>query len=290
MYQAKAERVGALVYQSDEADLTAHLRFVEELRRAVAGDELVLHYQPKVDLRTGVVDSVEALVRWQHAERGLLPPDVFIPLAERYGFMRLLTTRVLSLALDQVRDWRASGGPGNVAVNVSASNLLDTDLPEQIGTMLAVRGLTGEVLTVEITEGVLMVDTDRAAVVLTSLRALGVHISIDDYGTGYSSLARLRDLPVSELKLDRSFVQQIEQDERAAAIVESTVQLAHSLGLRLVAEGVESAEAQDRLAAMGCDVGQGYHIGRPVPAEQLPGTSATPTIPAPRGHDTHVPR
>jgi diguanylate cyclase (GGDEF)-like protein len=282
MYQAKAQRVGALVYQADEADLTAHLRFVEELRRAVGGDDLVLHYQPKSDLRTGCVDSVEALVRWQHPERGLLYPDAFISIAERYGFMRLLTTRVLSLALDQVRTWRDTAGPSNVAVNVSASNLLDTDLPEQIATMLEVRGLPGDALTVEITEGVLMVDTDRASVVLSSLRAMGVQISIDDYGTGYSSLARLRDLPVTELKLDRSFVKQICEDERAAAIVESTVKLAHSLGLRLVAEGVEDACMLERLTAMGCDVGQGYHLGRAVTPDALPVTPDSSAVPAPR--------
>jgi EAL domain-containing protein (putative c-di-GMP-specific phosphodiesterase class I) len=192
-----------------------------------------------------------------------------------------------------------------VAVNVSASNLLDTDLPEQIATMLDVRELPGDALTVEITEGVLMVDTDRASVVLGSLRALGVHISIDDYGTGYSSLARLRDLPVTELKLDRSFVQQIAHDERAAAIVESTVKLAHSLGLRLVAEGVEDEGTQGRLTDMGCDVGQGYHLGRAVPAEALtaapvtapvaapvtaPVTAPAAAIPAPRGHQAHQPQ
>jgi diguanylate cyclase (GGDEF)-like protein len=290
MYQAKAERVGALVYQADEGDLTAHLRFVEELRRAVAGNDLVLHYQPKFELQTGRCDSVEALVRWQHPDRGLLYPDAFISHAERYGFMRLLTTRVLSLALDQVRTWRTTAGPTNVAVNVSASNLLDTDLPEQIATMLEVRGLPGGALTIEITEGVLMVDTDRAAVVLSSLRAMGVQISIDDYGTGYSSLARLRDLPVTELKLDRSFVKQICEDERAAAIVESTVKLAHSLGLRLVAEGVEDACMQERLTAMGCDIGQGYHLGRGVPADALLRTPGDGTIPAPRRHPTHQPR
>jgi diguanylate cyclase (GGDEF)-like protein len=271
MYQAKADRTGALVYTGGEADLTAKLRAIDELRRAIDHSQLLLHYQPKVDMRTGRVEGVEALVRWQHPELGLLGPDAFIPQAERYGFMRLLTSGVLAMALDQVREWRGCGGPSNVAVNVSASNLLDTDLPDQIASLLSVRELPGEALTVEITEDVLMVDPDRASQVLRRLRALGVLISIDDYGTGYSSLARLRDLSVNELKLDRSFVQQIGNDTRADAIVESTIQLAHSLGLRLVAEGIESEFVCRRLAAMGCDIGQGYHLGRPTEAADYAG-------------------
>ena len=266
MYQAKSDRVGAVVFEARDADLTARLTGVEELRHAIDEDQLVLHYQPKVALATGRVTGVEALVRWQHPERGLLTPDVFIPQAERYGFMRPLTTWVLRTALDQVRLWRAEGGPPSVAVNVSASNLLDTDLPEQIATMLTLRGLPGEALTVEITEELLLVDTGRASHVLHSLRLLGIGVSIDDYGTGYSSLARLRDLPVTELKLDRSFITNIEHDPRTAEIVRSTVQLTHSLGLRLVAEGIETRAAQELLREMGCDTGQGYHLGRPVPS------------------------
>jgi diguanylate cyclase (GGDEF)-like protein len=266
MYQAKSDRVGAVVFEARDADLTARLTGVDELRHAIDKGQLVLHYQPKVALATGQVTGVEALVRWQHPERGLLTPDVFIPQAERYGFMRPLTTWVLGTALDQVRAWRQEDGPGSVAVNVSASNLLDTDLPDQIATMLAVRRLPGDALTVEITEDLLMVDTGRASHVLHSLRLLGVGVSIDDYGTGYSSLARLRDLPVTELKLDRSFILNIEHDPRTAEIVRSTVQLTHSLGLRLVAEGIETEAAEQLLREMGCDTGQGYHLGRPVPA------------------------
>jgi EAL domain-containing protein (putative c-di-GMP-specific phosphodiesterase class I) len=263
--------VGAVVFEACDADLTARLTGVEELRHAIDEDQLVLHYQPKVALATGELTGVEALVRWQHPERGLLTPDVFLPQAERYGFMRPLTTWVLRTALDRVQDWRTGGGPPNVAVNVSASNLLDTDLPDQIADMLAVRGLTGDALTVEITEDLLMVDTRRASHVLHSLRLLGVGVSIDDYGTGYSSLARLRDLPVTELKLDRSFIANIEHDPRTAEIVRSTVQLTHSLGLLLVAEGVETSAALELLREMGCDTGQGYHLGRPVPAPRVAG-------------------
>jgi diguanylate cyclase (GGDEF)-like protein len=268
MYQAKNEGLGTVVYTAESDDLTLRLRGIEELRRAIDEHQLVLHYQPKADLRTGLVEGVEALVRWNHPVQGLLYPDAFIPDAERFGIMRRLTSSVLAMALDDVRRWRATDGPRNVAVNVSASNLLDTELPEQIRTMLEVRRLPGAALTVEITEGTLMVDPGRALRVLERLRDLDVLISIDDYGTGYSSLARLRDLPVTELKLDKSFVQQIDQDDRAIAIVESTIALAHSLGLRLVAEGIETERTMQLLTALGCDVGQGYYIGRPVPAGQ----------------------
>jgi diguanylate cyclase (GGDEF)-like protein len=268
MYQAKNEGLGTVVYTAESDDLTLRLRSIEELRRAIDEHQLVLHYQPKADLRTGLVEGVEALVRWNHPVQGLLYPDAFIPDAERFGIMRRLTSAVLAMALDDVRRWRATDGPRNVAVNVSASNLLDTELPEQIRTMLEVRRLPGAALTVEITEGTLMVDPGRALRVLERLRDLDVLVSIDDYGTGYSSLARLRDLPVTELKLDKSFVLQIDQDDRAIAIVESTIALAHSLGLRLVAEGIETERTMHLLATLGCDVGQGYYIGRPVPTGQ----------------------
>jgi diguanylate cyclase (GGDEF)-like protein len=281
MYEAKSERRGVVVYASRDSDLTMRLRQVEELRRAIDEDELVLHYQPKVDLGTGQVEGVEALVRWHHPEQGLLAPATFIPQAERYGFMRLLTSSVLATALEQVKQWRATGGPGHVAVNVSASSLLDTDLPRQIRTLLQERGLPGTALTVEITEDVLMVDPDRSLKVLHGLRELGVLISVDDYGTGFSSLARLRDLPVSELKLDRSFVAGILDDARAHAIVESTVQLAHSLGMRLVAEGIEDAASLDALRRMGCDVGQGYHLGAPADASAYD-PPVVRRLPAPR--------
>jgi EAL domain-containing protein (putative c-di-GMP-specific phosphodiesterase class I) len=270
MYQAKAERRGTVVYQSEaDDDLTARLRLVEELRTAISDGQLVLHYQPKLDLRTRRMVGVEALVRWQHPTRGLLFPDSFVLDAERSGLMRPMTTVVLGLALDQVRDWQSAGTRVPVAVNVSTSNLLDVELPGQIQAMLDVRGLHAGVLILEVTESTLMVDASRALSVLTRLRALGVRVSVDDYGTGYSSLARLRELPVDELKLDRSFITDLGSDDRAAAIVESTVRLAQSLGLPMVAEGIETAEALKRLVDYGCDIGQGYFIARPAPADQL---------------------
>jgi diguanylate cyclase len=270
MYEAKLNRVGSMVYDAGDDDgLTARRQLIQELQTAFREGQLVLHYQPKLDLRTGRIDGVEALVRWNHPERGLLSPDKFIPSAERHGLMRNLTTAVLALALDQAREWRDGGFPTPVAVNVSASNLADPELPGQIKAMLESRDLEGNALVIEVTETTLMNDTARALWVLHGLRALNVRISIDDYGTGYSSLARLRDLPINELKLDRSFVAALSSDPRTAAIVESTIQLAHSLGLTLVAEGIETAETLQLLARMGCDVGQGYHLGRPVPAADL---------------------
>ncbi|MDX6288191.1 MAG: hypothetical protein QOG53_3676 [Frankiales bacterium] len=270
MYEAKRERLGTVVYAHlDETDLSAPMRLVEELRVALENGQLVLHFQPKVDLHTGQLSGVEALVRWQHPQRGLLPPVEFLPQAERYGLMRRLTTTVLALALDQIAEWQRAGLQTTVAVNISASNLLDLELPDQIRELLAVRNLQPGCLMLEVTETTLMVDPDRAAELLGRLQAIGVQVSIDDYGTGYSSLARLRELPVNELKLDRSFLVGMSHDARAGAIVRSTVELAHSLGLTLVAEGIETGEDEQILRDLSCDIGQGFHLARPLPASEL---------------------
>ena len=270
MYEAKRERLGTAIYaHADEADLSAPLRLVEELREALIEDQLVLVYQPKLELRTGSLHGVEALVRWQHPRRGLLQPDQFLPQAERYGLMRRLTDSVLSIALQQVADWQRAGLDTSVAVNLSASSLLDAGLPDQISTLLAVHELQPSCLVLEVTETMLMVDPMRTAELLARLQTVGVRISIDDYGTGYSSLARLRSLPVNELKLDRFFLTGIGRDPRATAIVRSTVELAHSLGLILVAEGIETEEHQATLRELSCDIGQGYHIARPMPGPDL---------------------
>jgi diguanylate cyclase (GGDEF)-like protein len=270
MYEAKRERLGTAIYSpDDETDLSEPLRLVEELRTALTDGQLVLYFQPKLDLRTGELPGVEALVRWQHPQRGLLQPDQFLPQAERYGLMRQLTTCVLSLALDQVKEWQVAGLDTTVAVNISASNLLDVELPEQVRTLLAVRKLRPSSLMLEVTETTLMVDPARAAELLSRLQRIGVRISIDDYGTGYSSLARLRELAVNELKLDRSFLTGIRDDARAGAIVRSTVELAHSLGLTLVAEGIETEQDESILRGLACDQGQGYHLARPMPGHEL---------------------
>ena len=270
MYKAKTSGTGQHVYDSaDDADDATRLQTVEELRTALTTDQLVLCYQPKVDLDTGDVNSVEALVRWDHPTRGLLYPDSFLNLVEESGLMPGLTRVVLAQALDQVAKWHVQGRPLSVAVNLSASSLVDADLPEQVASMLAARGVPPRALQLEITEDFLMADRDRAREILTQLRHSGVQISVDDYGTGYSALSYLRDLPVDELKLDRSFVFPMADDARAAALVASTIDLAHSLGLRIVAEGVETEVAYSELARLGCDQAQGYYMSRPVPAAEL---------------------
>jgi diguanylate cyclase (GGDEF)-like protein len=270
MYRAKASGDGIDFYGSgDHIDRVARLRTGEELRTAIATDQLVLHYQPKIDLDTGQVGGVEALVRWDHPTRGLLYPDAFLALAEEAGLMRTLTRLVLEMALDQAATWQAQGQHLTVAVNLSASSLVDADLPEQIAAMLAARGIPPQALQLEITEEFLMADRERARVILTRLRDNGVQISVDDFGTGYSSLAYLRDLPIDELKLDRSFVFPMADDARAAALVASTIALAHSLGLRMVAEGVETHVTYAELTRLGCDQAQGYFMSRPVPAAEL---------------------
>ena len=270
MYKAKAARSGHHVFASaDDRHGGDRLRTLEELRTALTSDQLVLHYQPKVDLDTAEVNGVEALVRWNHPGRGLLYPDAFLDLVEEAGLMREMTDLVLRKALDQAARWRAGGNLLTVAVNLSASSLIDADLPERVVAMIEARGLPSSALALEITEDFLMADRGRAKAILTRLREAGIEIAIDDFGTGYSSLAYLRDLPIDELKLDRSFVMPMAEDPRAAALVASTIHLAHSLGLRMVAEGVEDAAAYDQLVDFGCDHAQGYHLSKPLPASDL---------------------
>ena len=270
MYRAKATRTGTALYDDARDGEGRHrLETVEQLRQGIAGGQLVLHYQPQLDLRTGEVTAVEALVRWAHPTRGLLTPDAFIDLAESAGLMPRLTAAVLDAALAQCRAWTDAGLRLGVAVNVSPSDLVDDTFPRGVATLLARHGLPATSLVLEVTESLLMADQVRAVSVLERLRATGVGISIDDYGTGYSSLAYLASLPVTELKLDRAFVASMPSSPRAAAVVTSTLQLARSLGLVLVAEGVEDQRTIDELTALDCDVVQGYHVSRPLPSDQL---------------------
>ena len=270
MYKAKTSGYGHHIYSdNDNSDGATRLRTVDELQAAIASDQFILHYQPKIDLDTGEVQAVEALVRWEHPTRGLLYPDTFLNLVEVSGLMRAMTRLVLEMALDQAARWQGQGRKLTIAVNLSASSLVDADLPQEVFAMLAARGVPPGALQLEITEEFLMADRDRARSILTRLRDGGVQISIDDYGTGYSSLSYLRDLPIDELKLDQSFVFPMADDLRAAALVASTIALAHSLGLRMVAEGVETAVAYAELKRMGCDQAQGYYLSKPVPAATL---------------------
>ena len=242
------------------------LALVGELRRALEHKELVLHYQPQLALPSGDVQSVEALVRWQHPDHGLLPPDRFLPLAEHTGLIRPLTRYIIDAALRQARAWRDEGGDIAVAVNLSARDLLDISLPDEVRDLLIKWRIDANRLELEVTESTLLTDPARAGLVLDRLSALGVTIAIDDFGTGYSSLNYLKRLPVDVLKIDRSFVQNLADSEHDAVIVRSTIDLGHNLGLRVVAEGVESQEIWDRLAALGCDTAQGFHISRPIDA------------------------
>ncbi len=269
MFRAKAEHSGIHVYGSeDHDDGAARLRKLAQFRAALSNDELVLHYQPKVEPTTSVVTGVEALVRWNHPVRGLLFPEAFLGLAEEAGLMPQLTAVVMTQAMDQMVLWRDSGTVLSVAVNLSTT-CIDDDLPQCIEGMLARRDLDPSSLVLEITEQMLMKDGQRTAGILHQVRARGVKVSIDDFGSGYSSLAYLRDLPVDELKLDRAFLTHVHEDHRAASLVSSIITLAHGLGLKIVAEGVETLEDYSVLARQGCDIVQGYHILPPVPASEL---------------------
>ncbi|MEW1959867.1 EAL domain-containing protein [Kineococcus sp. NPDC059986] len=272
MYAAKTGGGGVSVYDSEvDARLRERAGLADEVRRLVRsghgrmGREVVLHYQPQVDLTTGRVVGVEALVRWQHPTRGLLPPLVFLPLVEELGLMQLLTGHVLRRAATEAAGWSHDGVPLRISVNVSASCLAHPDLLPLVDEVLAHGGLAPGRLVLEVTETTLMADPALALAVTHALTQRGVQLSIDDYGTGYSSLAYLTDLPATELKLDRAFTIRVLSEPRTAEIVEATVALAHRLGLRVVAEGVEDEATRDVLRGLDVDESQGYLHARPLP-------------------------
>ncbi len=270
MYLAKSTRTSFQLYQhTEDSRARERLAIVGELRRAIGRQELVVHYQPKASLATGTISGVEALVRWQHPDHGLLPPAEFIPAAEQTGVMRDLTAYVLDQALADCARWGRRGHTISVAVNLSTVNILDRELPAQLRGLLDHHDVPGHLVRLEVTENVIMADPGRAQAVLGELRRHGVLVSLDDFGTGYSSLANLTRLAVDELKIDRSFVASMTHDEHHAAIVRSTISLGHALGLHVIAEGVERREQWDQLAAEGCDEAQGYLLSRPVPVAEL---------------------
>ncbi len=270
MYQAKVSRSGHAFYaQEQDRNTRAQLELIGELRDAVDLGQLVVHYQPLVDLETGAVTAVEALVRWQHPERGLLAPGEFIPLAEQTGIMRKLTDHVLETALSQAASWRSEGLDIGVAVNVSASTLLEPAWAEAVTAALKRWSTPSARLRIEITEDALMVDPDRALAVVRDLGEVGVGVSLDDFGTGYSSLGLLKQLAVDELKIDRTFVGNALNDRADAAIVQAVSGLGRQLGLRIVAEGIEDEATLRAVAEWGATLGQGFYIGRPLPAEDL---------------------
>jgi diguanylate cyclase (GGDEF)-like protein len=273
MYVAKRSSRGVQLYTPGlavgDGDPIA-LSLAAELRHALdVDDQIVVEFQPQADLRTGEVRSVEALVRWHHPTRGRVAPDAFLPVAERSGLMRALTSRVLELSVAACVTWRRQGLDAGVAVNLSARGLADLQLDEQVADLLTRHQLPAHLLTLELTETMIMTEPAEVQAALRRLHAMGVRLSVDDFGTGYSSLSYLSRLPVRELKIDRSFVREMARSESDAAIVRTVIDLAASLRLDVVAEGVEDEAVREDLLALGCDLAQGYHIARPMPAVDL---------------------
>ncbi len=289
MYVAKRRHTGAEVY-APETDVYSpdRLVLVSELREAIDTSGLVVHYQPKVDLRQGQVVAVEALVRWQHPRRGLLPPAEFVSLAEHTGLIGPLTRFVVARAIRDLADWREKGREMRVAVNLSPRNLHDPTLPAHVAGLLADAEMGPACLEFEVTESTVMADAELACAVMDRLSAMGIVIAIDDFGTGFSSLSHLRQLPVDLIKVDKSFVLNMDGSEDDAVIVRSTIALGHSLGLAVVAEGVETEQTLNSLRALDCDFAQGFHVCRPLPADELvswlassPWSHAAAGVPAP---------
>ncbi|MCB1609296.1 MAG: EAL domain-containing protein, partial [Xanthomonadales bacterium] len=245
------------------------LSLANDLRSALSRKELVLYYQPKLDLQRNQVIHAEALVRWIHPTRGFVPPDAFIALAEQTGRIRELTRWVLMTAIAQVRGWHQMGHRVGVAVNLSAHDLMDDGLPDYVQDLLHKFSVNPRELVLEVTESAVMRDAVYGMEMLHRLRALGIGLAIDDYGTGYSSLSYLKQLPVDEIKIDKSFVMNLDRDIDDAVIVRSTIDLGHNMGLQVVAEGVEDASSLERLRGFGCDLAQGYFISRPLPEAQM---------------------
>jgi diguanylate cyclase (GGDEF)-like protein len=267
MYEAKRTRTGHEVYEPDrDRHSRRRLELLGELRDALAAGQLVLHYQPKAEIATGAVRGVEALVRWAHPRRGLLLPGEFLPLAEHTGLGRALTAFVVDRALEEMSEFDLT-----VAVNLGPADLLDLGLPSEIDRLLRRRRFEPEHLRLEVSEDVVMADPERTLEVLAALRQIGVATALDDFGAGHASLGHLKALEVDELKIDRSFVGSLPGDERDAAIVYATVELGRRLGMRVVAEGVESAENWDALARLLCDEAQGFYLSRPLTATALRG-------------------
>jgi diguanylate cyclase (GGDEF)-like protein/PAS domain S-box-containing protein len=270
MYRAKETGSGYLIYdvKFDEHS-PRRLALIGELRQAIEKDQLFLHYQPKINLKTKYVIGVEALVRWQHPKYGFVPPDEFILSAEQTGLIHPLARWVLKTAMRQSQAWRQTGLNLPVSVNLSARNLHDSQFPDHLAELLKITGGMPEQLELEITESAIMADPQRALEIITRLRTMGLRLALDDFGIGYSSLAYLKKLPVNTIKIDKSFVIDMAKDEDAAVIVLSTINLAHNLGLKVVAEGVETEKILDKLSTFGCDEAQGYYMSKPLPVDAL---------------------
>jgi diguanylate cyclase (GGDEF)-like protein len=270
MYTAKRKRVGYALYDpAMDKDNLQQLRLGGELHSAIEQGQLTLHYQPKIELRSGRLHSIEALVRWQHPQHGMIPPDAFIPLAERAGLMPALMRSVLNQAAHQWQCWQRRGLDISIAINVSASNLQDRHFLDDIHNALATHQMPGSRLGLELTESAIMADIHHANAILQQLHVQGIHIAVDDFGTGYSSLSYLKTLPLSEVKIDKSFVLELLTNTNDRAIVRAILAMSHELGVAVVAEGIENNESLEMLKHLGCDLAQGYFIGRPQPAAQF---------------------
>lgn len=240
-----------------------------ELEFAINNNQLVLHYQPQVNMRTGELTGIEALARWQHPEHGLIYPDAFISLAENNNLMGALTAQVIKIVVEQTTQWKQSGFTPQVSINISAENITSLLLPEQLAALMSDNHLDPSILTLEVTESALMGELVTSLDILTRIRMKGIKLSIDDFGTGYSSLSQLHRIPFTELKIDKSFVMQMAQESEARAIVKTCIMLGHELNMHVVAEGIENKIIYNLLLDMGCDIGQGYYIARPMPADAL---------------------
>ena len=271
MYVTKQSNTGFTFHERDDGE-TRHpdqLSLVVEMRGGIERDEFELYYQPKRHLRSGLMTRAEVLLRWNHPTRGLLLPVSFIPIAERTGLIKMMTDWILDRALQQCRTWQDAGAPVHIAVNVSAKSLLEETLPSKVQAALDKWKVDPRFLKVEITESSIMADPAHALAIMSMLQSMGVRLSVDDFGTGYSSLTHLRQLPIDEIKIDKSFVMGMLTSDADAAIVRTVIDLAHNLGKQVCAEGVEDAVTLQRLEEMGCDLAQGYFISRPVPAAAL---------------------
>ncbi len=266
---AKKTRKKYVLYAQEQNNAPRAVLRMSELRQAIVADQLFLLYQPKINLRNGLIAGLEVLTRWQHPELGLIPPDEFIPVAERTGLIIPLTLWVLHQSLLQCRAWNNIGIDIGIAVNLSMWNLEAQELPDQIAGLTKSVGMPADRLELEITESAIMGDPQRTMRTLTLIRDLGVHFTIDDFGTGYSSLSHLRKLPVTGIKIDKSFVQNMESDRDNAVIVRSIIDLGHNLGLKVTAEGVETRAARDLLVGFECDEAQGYYYSYPIQAHEI---------------------
>jgi predicted signal transduction protein with EAL and GGDEF domain len=270
MYAAKLNRTSTAVFdKSYDMNSSANLSLASELKIAISDNQLIMYVQPKIDIATCQVSSLEALVRWKHPEKGFIFPDQFIPFAEQTGFIQHISMWMINEAARYSEIWKANNLTLPIAVNISTRDLIDQNLPKKINDILKSHHIDHNSLSLEITESSIMDDPVRALATLDKLSAMNIKLSIDDFGTGYSSLTYLKRLPVSELKIDKSFILKMEQDESDKKIVQSTIDLGHNLGLKVVAEGVENHLVWKLLAGMGCDSGQGYYMSKPMPASDL---------------------